>query len=64
MADTLSRRALLATGIATAASWPGLGLAQAAWPSRPVKLLISFPPGGSSDFVGRTLVPFLAEQLG
>ena len=64
MADTLSRRALLATGIATAASWPGLGLAQAAWPSRPVKLLISFPPGGSSDFVGRTLAPFLAEQLG
>ena len=64
MADTLSRRSLLATGIATAASWPGLAITQGAWPNRPVKILISFPPGGSSDFVGRAVAPFLTEQLG
>jgi tripartite-type tricarboxylate transporter receptor subunit TctC len=38
--------------------------AQTAWPNRPVKVLISFPPGGSSDFVARTLAPFLIEMFG
>lgn len=62
----LTRRHLLAgAGAAAAASWTGWAQAQpAAWPARPVKVIISFPPGGSSDFVGRTLAPFLAEQLG
>ena len=57
------RRALQALG-ALGASLPLAGLTQTAWPTRPVKIVISFPPGGSSDFVGRTLAPFLAEQLG
>lgn len=64
MTDTLSRRALLASALATGASWSGWARAQAVWPNRPVKILISFPPGGSSDFVGRAVAPFLAEQLG
>ena len=55
------RRALQALGALGASLLAGL--TQTAWPTRPVKV-ISFPPGGSSDFVGRTLAPFLAEQLG
>lgn len=39
-------------------------LAQPAWPSRPVRILISFPPGGSSDFVARVLAPHLSERFG
>ncbi len=66
MAYTPTRRALL-HGLAATGAALGTGLVQAqnpAWPARPVKVLISFPPGGSSDFVGRTLAPFWAEQLG
>ena len=59
------RLAVQAIGAAaTGCLLPGLSQAQAAWPTRPVKLVISFPPGGSSDFVARTLAPFLGEMFG
>lgn len=60
----LSRRRALQSLGALAIASPLSSMAQAPWPNRPVKVLISFPPGGSSDFVGRTLGPFLTEQLG
>ncbi len=34
------------------------------YPSKPVRLLIPFPPGGSSDLVARTYSPKLSELLG
>ena len=35
-----------------------------AYPSRPVRMVIPFAPGGASDFIGRILQPKLAEELG
>jgi tripartite-type tricarboxylate transporter receptor subunit TctC len=64
MPERITRRALIGGALALGTGLSGVGRAQARWPNRPVKLLISFPPGGSSDFVGRTMAPFLAEQLG
>jgi tripartite-type tricarboxylate transporter receptor subunit TctC len=34
------------------------------YPSRPVRMIIPFAPGGASDFIGRILQPKLAEVLG
>src|SRR5262245_5080317 len=34
------------------------------WPARPVTLIIPFPPGGSTDIVGRIAADGLAKELG
>ena len=38
--------------------------AQGAYPTRPIKMIIPFAPGGASDFVGRIIVNRLGEILG
>jgi tripartite-type tricarboxylate transporter receptor subunit TctC len=42
---------------------PLLAAAQA-WPSRPVRMLVPFPPGGGVDFAARILGRHLSERLG
>ena len=59
----LSRRAALLLPLAT----PGLAapaLAQGAFPSRPLRMVIPFPPGGGSDVLGRLLAQRIGEALG
>ncbi|WP_457280460.1 Bug family tripartite tricarboxylate transporter substrate binding protein [Polaromonas sp. P5_D5] len=53
-------KASLAAGLAAAA----FGAAAQAYPSRPVKVIIPFPPGGTLDAVGRQLAQKLSEQMG
>ena len=43
--------------------FPGLVFAQG-YPSRPVRMIVPFAPGGASDFVGRIMQPRLGELLG
>ena len=38
--------------------------AQAAWPSKPIRLIVAYPPGGLSDDVARTLGERLGAALG
>jgi tripartite-type tricarboxylate transporter receptor subunit TctC len=38
--------------------------AQAAWPTRPVRILVTFPPGGSSDITARVLAEHYSATLG
>jgi tripartite-type tricarboxylate transporter receptor subunit TctC len=40
------------------------GASAQAWPSKPIKLLIPFPPGGGTDFVSRAVGTKLAETTG
>jgi tripartite-type tricarboxylate transporter receptor subunit TctC len=36
----------------------------AGWPEKPITLVIPFPPGGTTDMVGRPLAQALAQKLG
>jgi len=42
----------------------GVALAQDAFPSRPIRLIVSFPPGGGADFTARTVGQKMGELLG
>jgi len=43
---------------------PGLVQAQGSWPTRPVRIVVTFPPGGSSDIVARVLAEHFTATLG
>lgn len=49
--------AAAALGLATPA------LAQGEWPTRPIRIVVTFPPGGSSDIVARVLADVLSQRL-
>src|SRR5687768_5009513 len=38
--------------------------AEQTYPSRPVRLVITYPPGGTTDFVGRPVAQKLSELIG
>ncbi len=59
---TTSRRALLAAACLALAG--PAALAQDSYPSKPITLLVGFPPGGGTDLIARQLAPRLGELLG
>ncbi len=63
--STQSRRQLLQAGLSAAAvaAAPG-AFAQAGFPSRPIKFIVPYPPGGATDLVGRLLAAKLQDSWG
>lgn len=54
MRSTLAALALCFAAVASAQPWP----------SRPIRYIVPFPPGGSSDLISRAIAPRLGERLG
>jgi tripartite-type tricarboxylate transporter receptor subunit TctC len=62
---TISRRKVLnlAAGGVSLVAAPHVATAQT-YPTRPVRIIVGFPPGGSYDFVARVIGQGLSERLG
>lgn len=73
MSGSMSRRTTLRwlgattwTGMAAAATLTGArpAFGQGGWPTRPISLIVPFPPGGVADTVGRPVAEALTRELG
>jgi tripartite-type tricarboxylate transporter receptor subunit TctC len=57
----------LLTTLVVAVGLLSLGLSPSAaqnWPQKPIRMIVPFPPGGGTDFVGRLVAKYLSQRLG
>jgi tripartite-type tricarboxylate transporter receptor subunit TctC len=59
----IGRRSLILASAASVAA-PAIVRAEAPWPSKPIRIIVPFGPGGSTDISMRILAPKLSEMLG
>ena len=58
-----TRRNVIA-GFAACAAWPVRASAQAEYPTRTVRIIVPFAPGGGADIVSRLIAPHLQNSFG
>jgi tripartite-type tricarboxylate transporter receptor subunit TctC len=62
---SITRRPMLLSCLALALSCLGLTVsAQTAWPNKPVKIMVPFTPGGTTDILARAVAPDLSKAFG
>ena len=59
MKNVLSKIILLSALIV-----PGIALSADPWPSKPIRIVVTFAPGGTSDVLSRAIAPELSKALG
>jgi tripartite-type tricarboxylate transporter receptor subunit TctC len=59
--QNLVRKLIVALGMLGFASM--IAVAQS-WPQKPIRMIVPFPPGGGTDFVGRLVAKHLSQRLG
>ncbi len=57
-----ARLCATALGLAALVLPMGAALAQAAFPGKPIRLIVPFPPGGGTDMIARTVAQKVADQ--
>lgn len=60
----IQRREMMAGAVAAAASMASPALLAQAWPSKALRIVVPYPPGGSSDIIARSIAVPLGESLG
>jgi len=59
MKNVISKIILLSAFIA-----PGIAMSADPWPSKPIRIVVTFAPGGTSDVLSRAIAPELSKALG
>ena len=55
-------RSLALAGLSSLAALPAL--AQSSWPSKPVRIIVPFAAGGTTDILARAIAPELSKAFG
>jgi tripartite-type tricarboxylate transporter receptor subunit TctC len=65
MSYRYTRRQVVVGGVASAVAAPFVGSAHAqAWPTKPIKIIVGYPPGGSTDLFARAYGEYISQKVG
>jgi tripartite-type tricarboxylate transporter receptor subunit TctC len=64
LTQRFTRRAIAGSALGATLLGAGASAQDAGWPARPVRIVIAFPPGGSSDIIARLVADRLTPRIG